>query len=159
MSVENFLNYEAYIKFMDRQLSIFGQPCSIYSPSNRTALGYEDTRPSDIDKLDSDEVLGNKYTRTEGRIWINFTVNKSVYYRFNWFPEEGEELCTAFINSDSKLRDGDYIRTAVPGCTSIWGDTIFSVRKIQDIGLIQVLQRMYFLKQTSNADLQKELDF
>ena len=159
MSVENFLNYEAYIKFMDRQLSIFGQPCSIYSPSNRTALGYEDTRPSDIDKIDSDKVLGNSYSRTEGRIWINFTVNKSVYYRFNYFPEDGEELCTAFINSESTLREGDYIRTAIPGATSIWGSLLLQVRKIQDVGLIQVLQRIYFLKPTNNADLEKELNF
>lgn len=159
MSVENFLNYEAYIKFMDKQLSIYGQPCSIYSPSNKTALGYEDTRPSDIDKLDSDKVLGNQYKRTEGRIWINFTVNKSTFFRFNWFPEDGEELCTAFIDSSSTLREGDYIRTAVPGCTSIWGSMLFSVRKIQDVGLVQVLQRIYFLKPTNNADLNKELSF
>ena len=159
MSVENFLNYEVYVKFMDRQLSIFGQPCSIYLPSNRTALGYEDTRPSDIDKIDSDKVLGNSYSRTEGRIWINFTVNKSVYYRFNYFPEDGEELCTAFIDSSSPLKEGDYVRTAVPGCTSIYGDMIFSVRRIQDVGLVQVLQRIYFLKPTNNADLHKELSF
>ena len=159
MSVENFLNYEAYVKFMDRQVSIFGQPASFYTPTNKTALGYEDTRPSDIDKLDSDKILGNQYKRSEGRIWINFTVNKSVFYRFNWFPEDSEELCTAFIKSDSQLKENDYIRTAVPGCTSIYGDTIFVVRKIQDVGLVQVLQRMYFLKPTSNADLQKELDF
>jgi hypothetical protein len=159
MSVENFLNYEAYIKFMDKQLSIFGQPCSLYSPLNRTALGYEDTRPSDIDKIDSDKVLGNSYSRTEGRIWINFTVNKSVYYRFNWFPEDSEELCTAFIGSSSLLKEGDYVRTAIPGCTSIYGDMIFSVRKIQDVGLVQVLQRIYFLKPTNNADLHKELSF
>lgn len=159
MSVENFLNYEAYIKFMDKQLSIYGQPCSIYSPSNKTALGYEDTRPSDIDKLDSDKVLGNQYKRTEGRIWINFTVNKSVYYRKNWFPDDSEELCLAFVNSDCSLREGDYVRTAIPGCTSVWGDMIFAVRKIFDIGFSQVLRREYFLKPTGNADLNKELSF
>ena len=159
MSVENFLNYEAYVTFMDRQLQIFGQPATFYHPERQVALGYEDTNPSVIKKMDSDLVLGNKYSKSEGRIWINFTVNKSVYYRFNWFPEDSEELCTAFIKSDSQLKENDYIRTAVPGCTSIYGDTIFVVRKIQDVGLVQVLQRMYFLKPTSNADLQKELDF
>ena len=159
MSVENFLNYEAYVKFMDRQVSIFGQPASFYSLLNRTALGYEDTNPSYVEKIDSDKVLGNKYKRTEGRIWINFTVNKSVFYRFNWFPEDSEELCTAFVNSESTLRDGDYIRTAVPEATSIWGDMLFSIRKIQDIGFSQVLQRMYFLKPVNNLDLQQELSF
>jgi hypothetical protein len=159
MSVENFLNYEAYVKFMDRQVSIFGQPASFYTPTNTTALGYEDTRPSDIDKLDSDKVLGNQYKRTEGRIWINFTVNKSVFYRFNYFPEDSEELCTAFVNSELTLREGDYIRTATPEATSIWGSMLFSVRKIQDVGFSQVLQRIYFLKPTNNLDLQRELSF
>ena len=77
----------------------------------------------------------------------------------NWFPEENEELCMAFINSSSTLKENDYIRTAVPGATSIWGSLIFSVRKIVDVGLIQVLQRVYFLKPTNNADLEKELSF
>jgi len=159
MSVENFLNYEAYIKLQDRQLEIFGQPCSFYSPTNKINLGYEDTTPNTVNKMDSDPVLGNKYIRTEGRIWINFTVNKSVYYRRNWFPDENEELCLAFINSDSCIREGDYIRTAIPGATSVWGDMIFSVRKIFDDGLINVLQRTYLLKPTANADLHKELSF
>lgn len=159
MSMENFLNYDQYIQLQDRQLAIWGQPCSIYSPTNKTALGYEDTTYSEIDKMNSDKVLGNKYIRTEGRIWINFTVNKSVYYRMNWFPEENEELCMAFINSSSTLKENDYVRTAVPGATSIWGDMVFSVRKIQDVGLIQILQRIYFLKPTNNADLHKELSF
>jgi len=159
MSIENFINYEEYIRLQDRQLEIWGQPCSIYSPTNKTALGYEDTTYTAIDKMDSDKVLGNTYIRNEGRIWINFTVNKSVYYRMNWFPEENEELCMAFINSSSTLKENDYIRTAVPGATSIWGDMIFSVRKIVDVGLIQVLQRIYFLKPTNNADLNKELSF
>ena len=159
MSIEKFINYEEYIKLQDRQLEIWGQPCSIYSPTNKTALGYEDTTYTAIDKIDSDKVLGNTYIRNEGRIWINFTVNKSVYYRMNWFPEENEELCMAFINSSSTLKENEYIRTAVPGATSIWGSLIFSVRKIVDVGLIQVLQRIYFLKPTNNADLHKELSF
>jgi len=159
MSVENFLNYEAYIKLQDRQLEIFGQPCSFYSPTNKINLGYEDTTPNTVNKMDSDPVLGNKYIRTEGRIWINFTVNKSVYYRYNWFPDENEELCMAFVNSSSTLREGDYVRTAIPGCTSIWGDTVLVVKKIIDTGLAQVLQRVYFLKPTGNLDLHKELSF
>lgn len=159
MSIENFLNYEAYIQLQDRNLEIFGQPCMIFSPERKTALGYEDTDYNQIDKMDSDKVLGNVYHKQPGRIWINFTIPKSTFYKFNWFPEDGEELCMAVLNSESLVKENDYIRTALPGCTSIYGDMIFEVRKIQDVGKVQVLQRLYFLKPTSNADLQKELSF
>ena len=159
MSIENMLNFEAYITYMNRQLEIWGQPCLIFSPERKIALGYEDTTYNEIDKMDSDKVLGNKYHKYQGRIWINFTVSKSVYYHFNWFPEDSEELCTAYINSDVPLKENDYIRTAIPGATSIWGDMLFEVRAIKDDGLAQVLKRTYFLKPTNNADLQKELSF
>ena len=159
MSVENFLNYEAYIKLNDKQLEFFGQPCVVYSPERQNALGYEDTNYNTIDKMDSDKVLGNKYHKYNARIWINFTVKKSVFYHFNWFPEDSEELCTAFINSEVPLRENDYIRTATPETTSIWGDMIFQVVHAEDEGISQVLRRTYFLKPTNNADLHKELSF
>lgn len=159
MSVENWLNYEQYINYMDKQLSIFGQPCTIFSPERKIALGYEDTNYSEIDEMNTDVVLGNKYHKTQGRIWINFTVSKSTYYHFNWFPDEGEELCSAFINSDSPLNEHDYIVTAIPEATSIYGIMYFEVRKILDDGLAQVLKRTYMLKPVNNADLQRELSF
>jgi hypothetical protein len=159
MSIENFIGYEQYITFMDRQLEIWGQPATIFSPERKVAFGYEDTTYSEIEKRDSDKVLGNKYHKYPARIWINFTLSKSVFYHFNWFPEDSEELCTAFVNSEVPLKENDYVRTAIPGATSIWGDMIFIVAKIKDDGLAQVLKRTYFLKPTNNADLQKELSF
>ena len=159
MSVENFLQYESYIELQNRQLEMWGQPCMIYNPERKVALGYEDTDYNQIDKMDSDKTLGNIYHKTPGRIWINFTIPKSVFYKFNWFPEDGEELCMAVMNSEVLVHENDYIRTALPDATSIYGDMIFEVRKIQDVGKVQVLQRLYFLKPTSNADLQKELSF
>lgn len=159
MSIENFLNYESYINYMDKQLEIFAQPCTIFSPERKVNLGYEDTNYSEIDEMNTDVVLGNKYHKTQGRIWINFTVSKSTYYHFNWFPEEGEELCSAFINSDSGINEHDYIVTTIPEATSIWGTMYFEVRKILDDGLAQVLKRTYMLKPVNNADLQRELSF
>lgn len=159
MSVENFLNYESYISYMDKQLSIWGQPVTVFSPERKIALGYEDTNYSEINDMNTDTVLGNKYHKTQSRIWINFTVSKSVYYHFNWFPDESEELCSAYINSDSPINEHDYIVTAIPGATSIWGTMYFEIRKILDDGLAQVLKRTYMLKPVNNADLQRELSF
>lgn len=159
MGVKEFLDYEQYITLMDRQLEIFGQPCMIYSPERQNAFGYEDTNYSEIEKMNSDKVLGNKYHKYPSRIWINFTIPKSTFYKHNWFPEDSEELCMAVLNSESPVKENDYIRTAIPEATSIWGDMIFQVRKITDTGLANVLKREYFLKPTSNADLHCELDF
>ena len=158
MGVKEFLSWEQYIHYMDRQLEIFGQPCTIFTPERQIALGYEDTDYSEISKMNADVVLGNKYHKSQGRIWINFTVNKNTYYRHNWFPDDGEDLCSAFLNSDSSVKENDYIVTAIPGATSIWGTMYFSIRKILDTGIGQVLKRCYFLKPLNNADLKNELN-
>ena len=159
MAIADFLGYEEYIRYMDSQLEIWGQPCTIYTPTRQIALGYEDTNEREIVKMDSDQVLSNEYNKFETRCWINFTIEKKVFYRLNWFPEDSEELCMAVFDSNCPVKENDYIRTAIPEATSIWGDMIFEVKYIKDIGLSQVLQRMYFLKPTNNADLHCELDF
>lgn len=159
MSVENWLNYEAYIHYMDRQLEIFGQPCTVFSPERKIALGYEDTNYNEIERMNSDKVLGNIYHKSPARIWINFTVKKSTFYHHNWFPDEGEELCEAVLNSESPVKENDYIVTAIPEATSIWGTMYFEIRKIFDEGLANVLRRTYMLKPVNNADLHRELSF
>lgn len=159
MSIENFLGYESYINLMDKQLEIWGQPAMVFSPSNQTALGYEDVTQAEVEKLNVDKVLANKYSKFPTRIWINFTVSKSTFYKHNWFPEDNEELCMAVLNSESPVKENDYIRTALPEATSIWGDMAFQIRKIVDIGLANVLKRVYFLKPINNADLHLELSF
>ena len=159
MSVENFLNYESYIKYMDKQVAIWGQPATMYVPNRSSNLGYEDTSKLETDRMGADESLSTQYEKKRIRIWINFTIPKKVFYKFNWFPDEADELCMAFTNSDSELKENDYVRTAVPEATSIWGDMIFKVVKVQDTGLSQVLQRAYFLKPAQNADLNKRLGF
>lgn len=160
MGVQEFLDYNNYIELQNKQLEIWGQPCRIYIPKNKVNLGYENTTSAEVEKMNSDKVLANEYTKYDTeKIWINFTVNKSVFYKFNWFPEDGEELCSAFMNANSFVREGAYIRTSLPEQTSIWGDIIFTVVKIQDVGLGRTLQRMYFLKPCQNADLYKTLNF
>lgn len=157
MGIENFLNYEHFINLQNKQLQIWGQNCTIFVPENITNLGYENVTRSETDKMNADSILSNKYKKQNGRIWINFKVEKKVFYKFNYFPEEGEELVMAFMDSSVQIRENAYIRTSVPGTTSIWGDLIFEVIHIQDIGLAQVLQRVYFLKATNNQELYRTL--
>ena len=159
MGVKEFLDYDAYISYMDKQLEVWGQPCTIFNPERKIALGYEDTTHNEVNRMNGDTVLGNLYHKSQGRIWINFTVEKKVFYKFNFFPDDSEKLCTAFINSSSQVHENDYIRTAIPEATSIWGDLIMEVRAIKDIGFANVLQRVYFLKPTGNLDLHNELSF
>lgn len=159
MSISNFLQYEHYINLQNKQLEKWGQLCTVYHPDKKINLGYEDTNLSETNEMNVDGVLSTKYTKSQTKVWINFNIEKSVFYRFNWFPEDSDELCQAFFDSSSQVREGDYIRTAIPETTSIWGDMIFSVEKIKDKGLGQVLERIYFLRPTNNLDLQKELSF
>lgn len=159
MSIENFLNYKAYIELQNRQLQVWGQRCTIYAPKNITNLGYENVKISEVEAMNSDEILANSYDKYESRIWINFNPSKSVFYKFNYFPDDAEELSTAFMKSNSFTRENAYIRTAVPGQVSIWGDMIFKVCKLFDGGIGQTLERIYFLKPTANADLHFSLDF
>lgn len=159
MSVENFLNYSAYIQLQNRQLEIWGQPCTIYVPKNITNLGYENVRAEEVEAMNSDKVLANSYSKLETRIWINFTPNKNVFYKFNYFPTDQEELCTAVMKSTSEVRENSYVRTALPSQTSIWGDMIFQVVNIKDSGIGKTLERIYFLRPTANADLHFVLDF
>lgn len=159
MSIENFLNYNHYIELQNRQLKIWGQPCRAYIPKNITNLGYENTKEFEIEAMDTDKILANSYTTFDTRIWINFTPSKSVFYKFNYFPDDQEELSTAVMNSNSVIRENTYIRTALPGQTSIWGDMIFTVVRAADSGIGKTLERIYFLKPTSNADLHFSLDF
>lgn len=160
MSIENFLQYNSYINLQNRQLEIWGQPCRIYIPSNKTNLGYENVTEKEVEKLNSDKVLANQYTKYDTeKIWINFTIKKNVFYKLNWFPDDGDELCMAVMTSNSFVREGAYIRTSLPERNSIWGDMIFQVVRIEDIGLARTLQRTYFLKPTNNSDLYSVLNF
>lgn len=157
MGVKDFLDYNNYIQLQNKNLEIWGQPCTIYVPRNSTNLGYENVTEMEVDRMDSDRILANRYDSFRSRIWINFTVEKSVFYKFNYFPEDAEELSMAFMTSNSKVRENSYIRTAVPEQTSVWGDMIFQVVKIQDVGLAKTLKRIYFLKPTSANELYSAL--
>ena len=64
MSVKELLSWESYINYMDKQLEIWAQPCTIFSPERKVNLGYEDTNYSEIDEMNTDVVLGNKYDHT-----------------------------------------------------------------------------------------------
>ena len=82
MSIETWLNYEQYISYMDSQLEIQGQPCTIFSPERKIALGYEDTDYSQIDEMNTDKVLGNKYHKSHAISKYKKFIENSVYGHF-----------------------------------------------------------------------------
>jgi len=159
MAMNDFYNYKAYLELMDKQLAIWGQRCRVYCPSSSISLGYENmTENESENKMDVNNV-GNKYSSFDTIVFVNFNTPKSVFYKFNYFPKNEEELTTAFFKTSSKIRENCYIRTAVPEQTSIWGDLMFKVQKIEDSGMYNTLKRTYFLVPTANADLHFTLDF
>jgi hypothetical protein len=78
--------------------------------------------------------IANSFTPFQMKIWIDFNVKRSVYYHFNLNPEDpdNKELVVAYMPSNSVVREGAFVRTAVPSGASVWGDLIFAVVRIID---------------------------
>lgn len=159
MSMTDYYQYNGYLEIMNRSLAIWGQPCRVYCPDSSISLGYENTT-QDINSQNTGVTgLGAKYTTFDMNVFINFKTTKSVFYRFNYFPDNQDDLVVATMEANSKVRENCYIRTALPEQVSVWGDLMFKVQKMQDVGMYRTLQRIYFLLPTSNADLHMTLDY
>lgn len=142
---------------MNNQLKIWGQGVTVYIPSRRVSLGYENYTDKSIEKQTQVKNAGNSFTVFETKCFINFNPKKNVFYKFNYFPDNQSEMVIAVLESTSQIREGCYIRTATEQATSIWGDMIYKVEKIQDVGKYKTLARLYFLSPTSADDLNSSL--
>lgn len=158
MAMNDFFNYNAFIQQMNSGLSIWGQPSTIYIPSSKIALGYEDNTVNDITNNIGVPNVGNSFSSFETKCFINFNPKKNVFYKFNYFPEEGAEPVMAVFESSSLIREGCYVRTASEQATSVWGDMIYKVEAVRDLGKYKTLARFYFLSPTSADDLRRSLN-
>lgn len=157
MSIESFQAYNLTSIYMERQLKIWGQPCTVFIPSSTREVGYEDLSSEEVQKQTGVIKAGTKYTRVNTRVFINFKVNKSVFYHFNWFPEEAEELCMAYFPENSIITPDTFVRTSQVDYVSKYGDLIFRVVDIKDDGLYRTLARTYFLRPVSSSEVQNLL--
>lgn len=155
--IQRLFNYTAYRDYMERVLSIYGQPCRIYNIPNKEYLGYED---GDTRTLAGMYSLPKKikFQTEDLKCWIDFNPSKSVFYHFNWFPENTDNLLVCYLSNPTELTEFNYIRTSIVQQTSIWGDNIFSIEQIKDDGLYKTLKRTYFLRLVSSQELKSYID-
>lgn len=153
MSVEAYESYNLTSSYNDKQLKIWGQPCTVFIPNNLREMGYEDQKPDELKESTGVDKVGTVFTRINTRCHINFSVSKSVFYHFNWFPEDAEKLCLAYFPTNAVITAEAYVRTAQVAQTSKWGDMIFKIVDIKDDGVFQTLRRNYFLRPVSSAEL------
>jgi hypothetical protein len=159
MSVDDLIGYDALIQITNKSLDIYGQPASIWVPKRQDTLGYEDLGKW-VEKFTGVKDIANEYQPFRGKVWVEFNVKRGVFYHFNLNPddEDNRQLVQAFLPANSIVREGSFIRTAVPDGVSIWGDLIFSVVKVVDEGQFKTLKRTYFMRPVVSEELNNLLD-
>ena len=157
MSIETYQNYDGSARYMERLLEKWGQPCTVFIPSSVRETGYEDLTVKQVEKETGVLKAGNQFTRINSLTFINFKVTKSVFYHFNWFPEEAEELCLAYFPDNDIIKPDSFVRTAQVDCVSKYGDLIFKVVDIKEDGVYRRQRRNYFLRPVSSSEVQNLL--
>jgi hypothetical protein len=64
----------------------------------------------------------------------------------------------AYFPTNSVVREGAFVRTAVSSGVSTWGDLLFSVVRVVDEGQFKTLKRTYFMRPVVSAELHRLLD-
>lgn len=150
---DGLYGYSVPQRYFDRQLEIWGEPCTVYIPTSFLSVGDENLPPELLSKETGVEGVGTSYLRVNTKCFINFQVTRSVLYHFNWFPEDADELAQVFFPFNDVIREDSFIRTAQNGHLSKYGDLIFRIVEIKDDGVFQTLKRIYFSRQVSDRQV------
>jgi hypothetical protein len=134
---EGLTQYEAYSKMQLEHLRIYGQPCTVMVPDKNISVGYENVSGTEFSV---------NYEQHFMTCWIEWAVPRSVLYRFNYFPDEQEDLTLGFFSEPDLVLEDSFIRTAQIENLSIWGDIYLRVVKIQDEGKFKSLKRLWFMR-------------
>ena len=159
MGWESLQDYDFFLKFQDKALDIVGQPCSIWVPKQQVTLGYEDLGTW-IEQWTGVSNIANSFTMFQSKVWIEFSIKRGAWYHFNLNPEDedNKSLVMAFLPTNSLVREGSFIRTAVPAGASVWGDLTFAVTRVFDEGVLKTLRRTYFFRPVVSQELHRLLD-
>ena len=154
---ERLFNYTYYRNYVSKTLQVYGQPCLLINRPNPTFLGYEDGLEESLEHGYSSPIP-QAFTTYEAKCWIEFNIRKSVFYHFNWFPENSEDLVACYIDLPETAKEFNYIRTSIAGQVSIWGENMFSIERVMDDGMFKTLTRTYFLRPVVSQELKSLLD-
>jgi hypothetical protein len=118
-----------------------GPLVNLFVPVDYTRLGYED-----VDNR-------FKFQNHTLNCFIDFNPARRVFYHFNWFPEDQQDLSIAYFKLSAPVKEESFIRTKVLGNDSPYGDMIYKVVKILDEGKFKVLKRTCFVRPVSDSQL------
>jgi hypothetical protein len=158
VGIECAFEYTSLVELHDATVRVWGQPMTVWSPSRRDMLGYENQTEAypvndDEETHEPDETYNQIFSHKETKGLINFKPKRGVFYHYNWFPDKQEELVQAAFFSNSGVRASDYIRTRTIQQVSVYGDMIFRVERVFDEGKYKQLRRIYFLRPVVDQQL------
>ena len=91
------------------------------------------------------------------RCFIDFHVKRRVFYHFNWFPENEDQITLGYFPLESPVAADWFVRTKQIGELSPYGDIIFKIVKVGDDGKYQPLKRTVFMTALTDAVLYEKL--
>ncbi len=144
MAIEDLINYNASLDYFKSGVEIFGQRISFFVPNHLKMHGNEN-----IDKIKEEATgvpnIATSYKAYSIKGFIDFNLRKSVMFHFNWFPEDADQVCVLVTAPTSLITIDSYVRTSVLEGNSVWGDSVFTIRKIFDDGMYKILSRFYMM--------------
>ncbi len=156
MGIEDLISYSASREYFKSGVEIFGQRISFFNPDRKNLHGYEN-----LDRIKEEATgvpnIATSYNAYSVKGFIDFTLRKSVMHHFNWFPEDADQVCVLVTSPQDLITIDSYIRTSVIESVSVWGDIVFSIRKIFDDGMYKILSRFYMLTPIVSKELNEVL--
>lgn len=128
----------------DRSVDIWGEPCTIFRASEPiTMQGYENDY---------------HFEQRLSKVAIDFQVKRRWFYHFNWFPENEDRLSMGYFHLSEDIAVDDFIRTKTIEHVSPYGDLMFRIVKIGDMGKFFSLKRVAFLYAIDDQNMYRLLE-
>lgn len=145
--LQAFMNYQSLLNQQASEIDHWGVGVTLAAPKNRTMEGYEPEL----------NVNRDNYDYSIARAFIDFNPKRSVFYKFNWVPEDADEMVAVTFHPSFSVITDTFVRTTAVGNPSPYGDILLKIVKVVDTGKFKVIQRMHFAKVMEDEQLWKML--
>lgn len=143
MAFRSMFTYTGARAAQDKAIEKFGAWVTVFEPVVPLNMqGYENL---------------SEFRQFRAQCSIDFHVKRRVFYHFNWFPENEDQVTMAYFPLITDLKVDWYIRTAVAEQVSPYGDMLFKIVKVADDGKYRTLRRIAFLNAVSDQNMYDHL--
>ena len=127
-----------------QEIEKMGWPVTVALPkTGQRMVGYEiDTNPKAED-----------YDWKTPKAIVKFTPGRSVFYKFNWVPDDADELSVIYFSPSAPVFADAYVRTQTVDNPTPYGDVIFKVVRVFDEGIYRTLRRTCFCRMMNDEQL------